>query len=218
MILELQNVTIGHTSGQMDPIEGIFLSLKQKELWLLQGPNGSGKTTLLRTMLGLHPPLGGEVRRHYRRASYVTQKVFVQSFMPMSVESFVALDFIHPRWFLRRESRREKKEKIQKVLEEVGLGGKQEMLIHQLSGGQWQRVRVARALIQNPDFLVLDEPTGFMDRTGRKEFSHLLLRLSRSTSTTVVLTSHHPIEEFGGLLQGVMEIENGAFRIPLMPE
>jgi zinc/manganese transport system ATP-binding protein/zinc transport system ATP-binding protein len=158
------------------------------------GPSGSGKTTLLRTILEQVDRYAGEVVRHPRagldrvRIGYVPQVETVDWNFPITVEQVVLLG----RW---RESgwrpwpRRQDRRLVEQVLDRLGIAHLGKRPIRALSGGQQQRAFLARALIGDPDLLLLDEPTSGVDIKTRHEVMHLLGELNRA-GTTVVMTTH----------------------------
>ncbi len=143
------------------------------------GPNGAGKTTLVRVLLGLITPDRGEVRRRPGLSiGYVPQRFDIDRAIPMTVARFLRL------------GRPGEPRQIQAVLEEVGAPHVLEQQLSNLSGGELQRVLLARALLRNPQLLVLDEPVRGVDYAGEAELYTLIGRLRTSRGLGVLLVSH----------------------------
>jgi zinc transport system ATP-binding protein len=159
-------------------LEDVDIDINEREIVTLIGPNGAGKTTLARVLLGLETPDRGSVqRRAGLKIGYVPQRFDRDPALPMTVERFLQLG-------AARGSH------LAVVLEEVGAGS----LIHQqlsaLSGGELQRVTLARALLRNPTLLVLDEPVRGVDYVGEAELYSLIGRLRTVRGLGVLLVSH----------------------------
>ncbi len=160
-------------------LQGVDIDIRPGEIVTLIGPNGAGKTTLVRTLLGLEmPDRGAIVRRPGLVVGYAPQRVEVDRAIPLSVARFVSL------------AGRPKDEDIERVLGEVGAGQLIERQLSELSGGELQRVVLARALVRSPDLLVLDEPVRGVDYAGEAELYTLIGRLCAERGFGVLLVSH----------------------------
>jgi zinc transport system ATP-binding protein len=160
-------------------LSDIDLDIHAREILTLIGPNGAGKTTLVRTLLGLERPDGGAVRRlPGLRIGYVPQRFDVDRALPMTVERFLAL------------GDGARKGKISSALAEVGAARVMYQQLSELSGGELQRVLLARALLNNPQLLVLDEPVRGVDYVGEAELYALIGRLRDTRGLGVLLISH----------------------------
>ena len=158
---------------------GIHLQLRKGEIVTIVGPNGSGKSTLVRALIGLEPPSAGAVIRAAElRIGYVPQRLKVEAGLPMTVRRFLSLP--------HRVSDVEAIRALSRVGVQ-GLGGRQ---LARLSGGQFQRVLLARALLSAPDILILDEPTQGLDQPGVAGFYRQLEELRAETGVAVLLVSH----------------------------
>ncbi|MCR4441453.1 MAG: metal ABC transporter ATP-binding protein [Peptococcaceae bacterium] len=211
----IRDITFSYPKGA-PVLANLSLTVRRGEFLVLTGPNGSGKTTLLKIMLGLLNPQAGLVRvntppgRGKNRIGYVPQisSTYNQGF-PATVEEVIAahLPFVFPG---RREA-------INKVLEKVGLREKRKCLLGSLSGGQLQRVNIARALVVGPDMLLLDEPYTGLDAQAQADFTSLLFALHEE-SLTVVMVTHDPAP-FLGRASRVIRIEKGrAIETAVKPE
>ena len=157
----------------------IDIDIGAGEIVTVIGPNGAGKTTLVRALLGLEPLDGGEIRRKGGLiVGYAPQRFDIDRAIPLTVARFVAL------------GRAAAAGEIAKVLKDVGAGALAERQFSELSGGELQRVVLARALIRSPDLLVLDEPVRGVDYAGEAELYTLIGRLRTERGFGVLLVSH----------------------------
>lgn len=162
-------------------LEDVDVDIHAGEIVTLIGPNGAGKTTLVRALLGLERIDRGEIRRSRRLVvGYVPQRFDIDRALPMTVERFLALG----------HAGRVSRARIDTVLDDVGakhIGGSQ---LNMLSGGELQRVVLARALLNDPTLLVLDEPVRGVDYVGEAELYALIGRLRDRRGFGVLLVSH----------------------------
>ena len=160
-------------------LDGVDCRIAPGEILTLIGPNGAGKTTLVRVLLGLLRPDAGEVvRRPGLRIGYVPQRIHIDATLPLNVEAFLRL------------GRRAQPARYREVLHEVGVGDLLASPIQQVSGGEMQRVLLARALLQEPELLVLDEPAQGVDVGGQRELYRLIARLRERRQLAIVIVSH----------------------------
>ena len=160
-------------------LQGIDIDIAPNEILTLIGPNGAGKTTLVRVLLGLEAPDKGTTRRKRGLVvGYVPQRFEVDRAIPLTVSRFVGL------------GRRAEDDDMARVLGEVGAGKLGDRQLSELSGGELQRVVLARALIREPDVLVLDEPVRGVDYVGEAELYTLIGRLRSEHGFGVLLVSH----------------------------
>jgi zinc transport system ATP-binding protein len=160
-------------------VQRVDLDIAPREIVTLIGPNGAGKTTLVRLMLGLIEPSSGTLlRKPGLVVGYVPQRFDLEPAIPMTVDRFLAIGGA------RRASARPQ------VLAEVGAPNLGERQFTQLSGGELQRVLIARALLRDPELLVLDEPIRGVDYAGEAELYGLITRLRAERGLSVLLVSH----------------------------
>ncbi len=160
-------------------LQDINLRLKPGELTTLIGPNGAGKTTLIKVLLKLLKPTQGRVEHHKRLIlGYVPQKPFFSSILPLTVKRFLAL----PGQSLSPS--------VRTYIEMVGISPLENRFIYELSGGQLQRVLLARALVHSPNFLILDEPVQGLDVLGQEAFYEILTSLKTTYGMGILLISH----------------------------
>src|SRR5438445_602365 len=220
-VLELRDVSVEYPGG-IRAIDGIQLRVFPHDLLGLLGPNGAGKSTLLAVILGLQKPTRGSVRlfgrpvspEGLRRLGYVPQRPqsTYPDFPATVLEAVLVGRAARARPF-RGVTRRERKE-AEEILTLLDIHGLRDRRIGRLSGGQTQRVFVAKALVGKPELLVLDEPTSGMDAQSRREFYLMLVHLNRDLGITIVLTSHevHSVTKLASriaFLSGILLYELG---------
>jgi zinc transport system ATP-binding protein len=175
-LVTLDKVT--YSVGERRILDEISLSLTAGEITSLIGPNGAGKTTLVSLLLGLSQPSSGRVaRRRGLRIGYMPQKLTLNAGLPLSVDRFLALTGAGSR--ARRES-----------LELAGASQLVDHSMHGLSGGETQRVLLARALLAKPQLLVLDEPAQGVDISGQQELYAKISELRNQLGCAVLVVSH----------------------------
>lgn len=178
-LIEARALTLRHPGPQGAVLEGVDLRILPGEIVTVVGPNGSGKSTLIRALLGLLPLDGGQVRRAPGlRIGYVPQRVQIDPTLPMTVRRFLSLP------------RRVPDARAAAALARTGVGDLGPRQLSALSGGQFQRVLLARALLNDPQLLVLDEPTQGLDQPGIVAFYRLIDAVRHETGAAVLLVSH----------------------------
>ena len=160
-------------------LNDVALTVEPREIVTLIGPNGSGKTTLVRVVLGLLAPDRGRVfRRPGLRIGYMPQGLAIEDTLPLTVERFLRL------------GGPAEPGALQAALDEVGAGRLAASPVQAISGGEMQRVLLARALLREPDLLVLDEPVQGVDVTGQAELFDLITRIRDRRGCGVLMVSH----------------------------
>jgi len=176
-LLEMQDVCFER--GGKAILEHISLSLARGEIMTLIGPNGSGKTTLVKIALGLLEPDSGTVaRKRGLRIGYMPQRVVIDPVLPLTVRRFLSLG---GKCQLGRR---------RTALEEVGAPHVIDSAVQSISGGEFQRVLLARAILREPDLLVLDEPVQGVDVTGQAALYDLISRIRTRYGCAVLMVSH----------------------------
>lgn len=202
LLLQTENLTVGYGGRREKPhviARGLDLALPAGSLVCLLGPNGVGKSTLLRTLAGLQRPLSGRVRlgsddvhalpprQLAKRLSVVlTERVDAGL---LSAYALVALGR-HPYTNWRGDFSRHDKEMVDKAIVAVGAEALAARPFNELSDGEKQKVMIARALAQEPDVMILDEPTAFLDLPRRVEIMMILRRLTQEQGKAVLLSTH----------------------------
>ncbi|MCB1345550.1 MAG: metal ABC transporter ATP-binding protein [Rhodobacter sp.] len=170
------DVAYGHAPPVLHHVD---FTLRAGEIVTIVGPNGSGKSTLLRALLGMVPLSGGTVRRAPGlRVGYVPQTLHLDANLPLPVSRFLRLN------------RRLRADEVAALLARVGAPGLETREMATLSGGQFQRVLLARALAGDPQLLVLDEPTQGLDQPGTAAFYRLIEEVRRAIGCAVLSVSH----------------------------
>ena len=195
LVVDVRNL---HVRINGNPVlRGVNLRIPKGEVVALIGPNGSGKTTLLRCLLGLQKIDRGEIRlfgettirKALSRIGYVPQKLVLDRSFILSVREFLSLRLRATRqWFWQRHTTTDKI--IAAAFNEIGIAALLDRPIAQLSGGQLQRVLIAFSLLENPELLLLDEPTAGVDTPGEQSFYELIKDIHKRHGLTVVLVSH----------------------------
>jgi len=165
--------------GRRRVLEAVDLAVHAGEIVTLVGLNGAGKSTLVRVLLGIiRPDLGEVARAPGVRIGYSPQHVHRDPILPMTVRRFLTLGAPAPR------------EKLEAALSEVGAGAILQHPLAEISGGELHRVLLARALLREPDLLVLDEPIAGVDVTSQSELYRLIARIRDRYGCGVLLVSH----------------------------
>ncbi|MDP2061933.1 MAG: metal ABC transporter ATP-binding protein [Phaeovulum sp.] len=165
--------------GGVAVLSGVDFTVGRGEIVTVVGPNGSGKSTLIRALIGAERAATGEITRTPGlRIGYVPQRLHVDTTLPLTVARFLNLP--------RRVAATEAAE----ALARTGVAGLQRHQLAALSGGQFQRVLLTRALLSRPDILILDEPTQGLDQPGIAAFYRMLADLRTQTGCAVLLVSH----------------------------
>lgn len=157
--------------------QDISFSIDPGEFVTLIGPNGAGKTSLLKSIVGLLKPTSGHIKRSKKcHLGYMPQRLALNDMMPLTVSTFLSLS--------------KNKGNLEKIAAETGIQNLMGASMHTLSGGEIQRVLLARALLQNPTLLILDEPTQGLDSDGEERFLSLLSHLHKHHSLAILMVSH----------------------------
>ncbi len=170
---------VGVQRGGRWLVRGVTFDVHAGEIVTLIGPNGSGKSTTARAIVGIFPPDEGKVaRRRGLRVGYVPQKLAVDPTLPITVERLMTLTARHTA------------DEIAAALAEVGIPHLAKAQVQSLSGGEFQRALLARAMLRRPDLLVLDEPVQGVDYIGEAALYELIGRVRDRTGCGVLLISH----------------------------
>ena len=177
ILVEISDIHLAFDGDQV--LTGIDLSVHERELVTLIGPNGAGKTSTIRIILGLMEPDSGKVwRRAGLRVGYVPQTLTVDPVLPLTVRRFLSLGLS-----VAKGRRRE-------IMEEVGVPHLLDRPIQNVSGGELRRVLLARALLRDPDLLVLDEPVQGVDIAGQAALYKLFSKVRDKYGCGILLISH----------------------------
>jgi len=189
-VIEVENVSFSYRG--LAVLEDVSFTLQEKEFLAFIGPNGGGKTTLIKLLLGLLKPDSGKIRIYGKppektahRIGYVPQDVATNKAFPISVLDVVLMGRL--RFHGKTRLSKSDKNAARDVLAEMEMLDCQNRRIDDLSGGQRERVFIARALATDPEILILDEPTASLDTSGRTELYAILKEINK-TKTIMVVT------------------------------
>jgi zinc/manganese transport system ATP-binding protein len=185
----LQLDDVGIRLGGRQILSDVSFSVHKGEFAAIIGPNGAGKTTLLKLILGLRPTSAGEVIKHQTTVGYVPQKIVIDSDIPLRARDVVSLGLDGHKLGFSFPSR-DRKEKIEQALRDVGASDFADARVGELSGGQQQRVLIAHALVSRPQLLLLDEPLANLDLKSEQEIVALLGKLVREHEIAILLSAH----------------------------
>ncbi|QQD18355.1 zinc ABC transporter ATP-binding protein ZnuC [Spongiibacter nanhainus] len=175
-LLRLEGVSLARGGHAL--LDNIHLQLEARQILTVIGPNGAGKSTLIKVALGLLPPDTGKVTRKPRlRVGYMPQRLHLNPLMPLTVERFLRMGH-HRRLPIKR------------ALAQAGIAHLAQRPMQSISGGETQRVLLARALLSQPDLLVLDEPAQGVDLNGQTELYELISALRDELNCAVLMVSH----------------------------
>lgn len=188
-IIEIKNVSFSYFEGN-PVLKDIDLNIHYGDYLGIIGPNGGGKSTLIKLILGLLKPTSGTINVFAHSIGYVAQKVTdIDSRFPVTVYDVVSMGRFSQKGLFKGLNKNDKA-LVDKALEQVKMTHYKNRLIGNLSGGQEQKVFIARALAQEPQIIFLDEPTSGADEASRGEFYELLKELNQEFGITLVLISH----------------------------
>ena len=193
-MIRIENLSVSYKETLA--LKDISLVLQGPTITGIIGPNGAGKSTLLKGMLGIIPHQGQaflddkEVKKSLHRIAYVEQKINIDYNFPIKVKECVSLG-LFPSIPLFRSLNAKHWKKVQEALEIVGLADYAERQISQLSGGQFQRVLIARCLVQEADYILLDEPFVGIDSVSEEIIMNTLRDLKKAGKTVLIV--HHDL-------------------------
>lgn len=212
-VVSMRSAALGYAGTPV--VSGLTLEMASGEVLALLGPNGSGKSTLIKALLGLSELLAGHVevlgapvtqRSDRSRLGYVPQRHTLSGSVRSTVREVVATGRLPHRPWWRRASRRDA-EIVETALVTVGLADRAKTDVSHLSGGQQRRVLIARALVSEPELLIMDEPTAGVDQASQVGLLDVLRRLVDNGVTMLVVT--HELAALQGLADHVVEMDAG---------
>ena len=214
MLIQAQNI---HKSyGALNVLKGVSIEIQRKEVVSIVGPSGAGKSTLLHIIGTLDKPASGLVRVNDTDINSLKDKQlsafrnkhigFVFQFHHLLPE-FTALENICIPAYIAKTSKEEAEKKAMELLSFLGLEQRKNHKPSELSGGEQQRIAVARALINNPDVVLADEPSGNLDTASAKELHQLFFTLREKFGQTFVIVTHN--NELAGMTDRVLTMRDG---------
>lgn len=218
-VLSVRDLSIVYRERQI--LKNAELNLASGDFAICTGPNGGGKTSFFRALLGLIEPAGGEIhicgdvpRKGRVHVGYVPQNNPYDARFPLRAREVVAMGCLGPSSLLRRLLRprptANEPQAVLETLERVGLADYADAPIRTLSGGQLQRVFIARALVSRPALLILDEPTTYLDSEASAQLYALLGEWNRS-GQSIMMSTHEP-GPAAALANRAFELKGGSLR------
>jgi len=212
----LTATAIHKTYGQLEVLRGVSLSIKQGEIVSIAGPSGSGKSTLLHILGTLDRPDSGNINIDNKNladlnarslAAFRNRNIgFVFQFHHLLPE-FTALENVSIPGWIAGNSKKEVAERAASLLHLLGLADRMENKPQQLSGGEQQRVAVARSLINQPKIIFADEPSGNLDSANARELHDLFFDLRKKFNQTFLIVTHN--EELAGMSDRTLHMKDG---------
>lgn len=186
-IISLKNLAVSFDKREV--LNNVTFEINQGDILAIIGPNGSGKTLLIKSILGLNPNYTGEIIWHSKpETSYVPQKMVFEKGFPLTVKEFFLFEIAREFSFWMPGKKLE--EEIKKRLEGVKIGHLINHRLGDLSGGELQRMFIARSLLENPKIIFFDEPAAGIDISTEETVYNLLYDLYQKMGLTMVLVSH----------------------------
>lgn len=178
-LASLENIGLKINGQQI--IDKVSLTLAKGKITTLIGPNGGGKTSIARILLGVLEPTSGTIKKDSNiKIGYMPQKITIDKTIPLRVSDFLTLS----------SQKIIFDEHIKKLISRLKLEKLLDQQVHNISGGQMQKILFLRAIITKPDLLVLDEPTQYMDIAATEEFYQILDEIRKSQNCAILLVSH----------------------------
>lgn len=198
-MLVIENISMNYdeTPNIVHALSNVNLILNKNELTIIEGPSGSGKTTLLNIIGGLLKPSSGKIlvnnkniiEMNDNEKAYYRNKVIGFVFQSFYLEpNFTVYDNVEVPLIIAGIPKNERRKMILSTLDSVDLLDKEKMIASKLSGGEKQRVSIARAIVNNPEIILADEPTGNLDSKNGDMIMSLLKRISKEDKIVIVIT------------------------------
>lgn len=200
VILKLEDVSKKYRYGDqiVTALDNVNLEIKTGEIIVILGPSGAGKTTLLNVLSGLDRPSEGKIMFEGRDISkYSESKItkFRKDNLGFIFQTYNLLEHLNVYENVMVGSslgKNKNKEHINKIIDVVGLSKHKKKYMHELSGGEQQRVSIARAIVKNPKIMFADEPTGALDEKTGKKVLETLVKVNETLGTTMIIVTHNP--------------------------
>jgi len=196
-IIEVKNLSVNY--GQTEALKNVSFAILNGDFVGLAGPNGAGKTTLIKAILGLIPILNGSINilgnkldkfNNWGKIGYLPQKSStINALFPAIVNEIVILGLLSQKKFPKRTTKNDQI-KVNNILNDLGISDFKNKMLGELSGGQQQKVLLARALVSNPEILIFDEPSTALDPNSRESFFKLVQKLNKEKGIAIILITH----------------------------
>jgi zinc transport system ATP-binding protein len=176
-LIKASNISVSRQAKSI--LNDVSITVGERDFITVIGPNGAGKSMMLKCLMGFYTPDSGEIiRKSNLRIGYVPQRILPDRTLPITTQRFIVL--------------RKKADafSVRKIAEETGIAEVMEKPLHVLSGGELQRTLLARALLDNPELLVLDEPAQNLDISGQLAFYKLLEKIYAERNISILMVSH----------------------------
>ncbi len=206
--------------AKKEVLSEVSFSLKEGDFMALVGPNGAGKSTLVKTILGLIPFEAGEIKLfgeregrighfgvgHFNKIGYLPQKnLYANHLMPASAEEIVFTGIRQGAFDFRAKRRKQQRDKLDRVFEDLAISHLKKEIFNQLSGGEQQKILLARALVDEPRLLILDEPTVSLDEDKKNAFLRVIKNLNEKERVTLLFITHS-LSEIRGCINKLLHL------------
>ena len=219
LVVEAKNLTKVYQMGDVEvhALRGLSIDIERGEVISIMGPSGSGKSTLMNTLGCLDRPTAGEYSLDGEMVADLTddqladirnRKVgFVFQSFNLLARTSALINVELPLRYAGGVTPKERRQRAEIALESVGLGDRMHHRPNELSGGEQQRVAIARSLINRPSIIMADEPTGNLDTKSGEEIMKLLLDFNKEMNTTLIIVTHDP--DVAALTERIVRIRDG---------
>ena len=213
--IEIKNLKFGYNENLI--LKGVNLDLDQGDFAVISGENGSGKSTLIKLILGELKKDHGSIKlfgidmedfKNFDKIGYVPQvNEAIKIAFPVSAREYVGLN-LYKEFSIFNTITKKSKSKIENTFSTLKIKDLIDRPVNTLSGGQAQRVMIARAMVNNPDILILDEPTVGIDQKSKEDFLNLLVHLNRHHKISILMITHE-MDILGDYVDKVFKLKDG---------
>lgn len=215
-LIEIKNLKFGYNENLI--LKDVNLSLDKGDFAVISGENGSGKSTLIKLILGEIKKDAGMIKlfgidmedfKNFDKIGYVPQlNDAVKVAFPISCREYVGLN-LYKEFSIFNTIKKESKTKVENIFSTLKINNLIDRPFNKLSGGQAQRVMIARAMVNSPDILILDEPTVGIDKKSKEEFLDLLVHLNRHHDISILMITHE-MDILGDYVDKIFKLKDGS--------